>query len=140
MNDKTARKFEKLRTAYREAREARKAASQATREVKAMSGEALTLATLGSRAGAKAVEAELSALRDERRALKRLAAYASRHAADARPEASGGAEPSTKESKKPGRRKAAKAGKAATLAHAAKTTTKDRAKNRDKSGQADGKD
>lgn len=136
MNDKTARKFEKLRTAYREAREARKAASQATREVKAMSGEALTLASLGSKAGAKAVEAELSALRDERRALKRLAAYASRHAADARQEADGRAEPDKAGAKRPARGKTAKAGKAAASAQAAKKT----AKHRTEADQAAGKD
>ena len=80
MSEKTARKFDKLLTAYKTARGTSKAASAATREVKALNGEALTIAALASKAGVKAVESELAALRDERRALKRLAACATRYA------------------------------------------------------------
>ncbi|WP_293860023.1 hypothetical protein [uncultured Alsobacter sp.] len=87
MSDKSARKFEKLRTAYETAREARKAASAATRELRTSNGGVLTAAALGSKAGVKAVEAELDALRQERRALKRLAAHAVRHADDGVPDA-----------------------------------------------------
>ena len=86
MSDKSARKFEKLRTAYETAREARKAASAATRELRNPTAGALTAAALGSKAGVKAVEAELDALRQERRTLKRMAAHAVRHADDGLPE------------------------------------------------------
>jgi hypothetical protein len=79
MSIKTVRKFEALRSAWQDARSAREAASKGTQRLSGPDGDALTLSALGSKAGSKAADAEMAALREERRALKRLAAYAIRH-------------------------------------------------------------
>lgn len=79
MSEKTARKFEKLRAEYEGAVAARQTAATKARSVQGLDGEAFTLAGLASKAGAKAVDAEILGLRDERRALKRLVEFAARH-------------------------------------------------------------
>lgn len=79
MSDKSARKFQKLLDAHREAVEARKSAAKAARAVRGLDGDAYSLSALASKAGAKALAAEIEALREERRTLKRLAAFATRH-------------------------------------------------------------
>jgi hypothetical protein len=72
MTDKQARKFDKLLEAHKDARQRRKVAAAARGEVKGVDGRSGLLAALASSAGTKAVEAELDALRAERRALKKL--------------------------------------------------------------------
>jgi hypothetical protein len=81
MSDKHARKFDKLLASHREARLVRKRAAAARRNIKGLDGRLSNLRVLASPASAKAVEAELDALKVERRALKKLFAFAVKHAA-----------------------------------------------------------
>ena len=117
MSEKTARKFEKLRALYEGAVTARQKAANKARAVKGLDGEAFTLAGLASKAGAKALDAEILGLRDERRALKRLVEFAARHhgaakdAAAAKPAKDSKEAPKTSPAKKAGRKAAG--GKAA---------------------------
>jgi hypothetical protein len=76
MKDKHARKLDKLLQDHREARRTRKTACAARGVVKGVQGRGGRLAALASSAGTKAVEAELAALKAERRALKKLHAFA----------------------------------------------------------------
>ncbi len=86
MTEKQARKFEKLRQGYDEARRLRKAAAKATRAVQGIGGADSLVIALASPAGAKAIEAELAAMKAERRALKKLRAHALKHAGSAEPD------------------------------------------------------
>ena len=80
MIDKRARKFNQLLEAQKEARQIRKKAAAARSEVKGLDGRNGALLVLSSAVGAKAVEAELQALKAERRALKKLYAFSVKHA------------------------------------------------------------
>ena len=80
MSDKRARKFDKLLEAHKDARQTRKVAASARREVKGLDGRHGAISVLSSPAGAKAVEVEVEALKAERRALKRLYAFAVKNA------------------------------------------------------------
>jgi hypothetical protein len=80
MTDKRARKFEKLLEACKDARRMRKRAAAARREIKGLGGWNGAVTALASPAGARAVEAELNAMKAERRALKKLYAFAQKHA------------------------------------------------------------
>lgn len=82
MSDKHARKFDKLLASHKEARLVRKRAAAARSEIKGLDGRLSAIRVLASPASAKAVEAELDALKVERRALKKLFAFAVKHAAD----------------------------------------------------------
>lgn len=79
MSNKVDRQFVKLRKAHSDAISAREAAAKATLAV--LDGKTDLHKALGSKAGAKALSAEIVALKDERRALKRLAAFVARHPA-----------------------------------------------------------
>ena len=107
MTDKKARKLDKLLETHKEARYARKTAAAARAGVKGVQGRGGTLAALASTAGTKAVEAELVALRAERRALKKLHAFAVKtldRAVDASKAAAGAGERSDAKDKKSGRK------------------------------------
>jgi hypothetical protein len=86
MTEKQARKFEKLRQGYDEARRVRKSAAKATRAVQGIGGAARLVIALASPAGTKAIEAELAAMKAERRALKKLHAHALKHAGSSEPD------------------------------------------------------
>jgi hypothetical protein len=81
MSDKHARKFDKLLASHKEARLVRKRAAAARSEIKSLDGRLSAIRVLASPASAKAVEAELDALKVERRSLKKLFAFAVKHAA-----------------------------------------------------------
>lgn len=81
MSSKLERQFLKLRKTHAEAISAREAAARATRDV--LDGKAELHKALSSKAGGKALAAEIAALKEERRALKRLAAFVERHPAPA---------------------------------------------------------
>jgi hypothetical protein len=80
MTGKQSRKLDKLRRSLEEARTAREGVSVANRAVVGTRAGARLVAALSSVAGMKAIEAELDALRAERRALKKLLAFALRRA------------------------------------------------------------
>lgn len=83
MSDKRARKFDKLLEDHKDARHRRKKAASARREIKGLDGRIGALSALASPTGAKAVAAELDALKAERRALQRLFIFAVKHATKA---------------------------------------------------------
>ncbi|MFO1147099.1 MAG: hypothetical protein U1E62_01890 [Alsobacter sp.] len=80
MNEKTLRKFHRLREAHAEAARARKEAAKKRRAIKGLGGPAGDIAALASDIGSEAVKAELTSLRAERKALKQLHAYATKAA------------------------------------------------------------
>lgn len=120
MTDKQARKFEKLLEAHKDAKQARKVAASARGEVKGIDGRGGLMSALASSAGTKAVEAELDALKAERRALKKLHAFAVKHIESAIGKLKG---KSTKPKKHKGKVKTAKAKPAETDATVAAVPT-----------------
>ncbi len=82
MSDKRARKFDKLLEGHKVARQKRKRAAAARRQIKGLNGRCGAISALASPTGAKAIAAELEALKVERRALQKLFAFALKYAND----------------------------------------------------------